>query len=166
MLIWLSKSHLPVATIAAPASLASQGQISGNGFAQQNTIGFEAMLLTCSLVTVPGFGVDIAIRTSAPSTASLNPPTFPSAFPRTANSHFCGYLFFKIFRSSLFGCKMPLLSTMITFDILAPAVTINLAIAIFAAPAPRNVILTSLILFPTIFNALISPAKVIAAVPC
>ena len=39
LLTWLGKSERPVATTAAPASLASQGQISGIGLAQTKTIG-------------------------------------------------------------------------------------------------------------------------------
>ena len=42
---WLGKSLRPVATILAPASFASHGQISGTGLAQANTIASFAMVL-------------------------------------------------------------------------------------------------------------------------
>src|SRR3989475_13110834 len=69
LLTWLGKSDRPVATILAPASFASQGQISGMGFAQAKIIESFAIADTISLGITPGPGVDIAIKTSAPFTA-------------------------------------------------------------------------------------------------
>ena len=43
LLTWLGKSERPVATTAAPASLASHGHISGMGLAQTKTMGSGAM---------------------------------------------------------------------------------------------------------------------------
>ena len=90
MLTWLGKSDLPVATILAPASLASHGQISGTGLAQAKTIAPRAMEVTHSLEITPGPGRERAIRTSAPFIASGIPPTIPEALVRWARSHFSG----------------------------------------------------------------------------
>ncbi len=80
LLIWLGKSDRPVPMILAPASLASQGQISGMGLAQAKTIASSAMPATHSGLIVPGPGLDAATHTSAPSRASAIPPARRSAF--------------------------------------------------------------------------------------
>jgi len=67
---WFGKSDLPVATIFAPASSASQGQISGIGFAVANTIASVAIALTHSGFNVPGPGFDAATTMSAPFMAA------------------------------------------------------------------------------------------------
>ncbi len=50
---WFSKSDRPLANTYAPASLASHGQISGTGFAQAKTTGFEPIAFTYSCLMSP-----------------------------------------------------------------------------------------------------------------
>src|SRR6266487_2851842 len=80
LLTWLGKSDLPVATILAPASFASQGQTSGIGLAQAKITESSAIVEINPFGTTPGPGVDIAIKTSAPFSASEKPPVRPSEF--------------------------------------------------------------------------------------
>src|SRR6266700_2711275 len=80
LLTWLGKSDLPVATIFAPASFASQGQTSGIGLAHAKIIESLAIVDINPFETTPGPGVDIASNTSAPFSASLKPPVRPSEF--------------------------------------------------------------------------------------
>src|SRR5467141_4470698 len=58
LLTWLGKSDLPVATIFAPASFASQGQTSGIGLAQAKITESSAMVEINPFGTTPGHGVD------------------------------------------------------------------------------------------------------------
>ena len=60
LLTWLGKSLLPVATIRAPASSASQGQISGIGFAHAKTMAWFAMVFIHSFFIVFGPGFEAA----------------------------------------------------------------------------------------------------------
>ncbi len=84
LLIWLGKSERPVPTMRAPASLASQGQISGTGLAQAKTMASLAMRLIHSGLITPGPGLEAATQTSAPSRASGIPPFRRSLFVRWA----------------------------------------------------------------------------------
>src|SRR6266700_949751 len=152
---WFGKSERPVATIFAPASFASQGQISGIGLAQAKTMESVFMLSTRSADTTPGPGVDIANSASAPLIAFSNPPVLPSRFVLRAISHLA---LKSSLRSVLSLLKIPLLSTIMMFPGFTPASTIILATAMLAAPAPNMQIIESFIFFPTIFNAFIKPA--------
>src|SRR3989344_8450981 len=64
LLIWLGKSLLPLATIAAPALSATDGIISGTGFAMAKTIAFFAILFIIPLVI--RFGPETPITASDP----------------------------------------------------------------------------------------------------
>jgi len=70
LLTWFGKSLLPVAMIRAPASSASQGQISGIGFAQAKTIESFAIVLIHSFFIVLGPGLEAATTASTPLKAS------------------------------------------------------------------------------------------------
>src|SRR2546427_11595127 len=74
LLTWFGKSDRPVATIFAPASLASQGQGSEIGLAHAKIIESSAMADMTPFGTTPGPGVDLGIRASAPLTASSSQP--------------------------------------------------------------------------------------------
>jgi hypothetical protein len=67
---WLLKSLRPVATIRAPASFASHGQISGFGVAHANTIASLAIERTQFGSITPGPDELNAMHTSAPLRAS------------------------------------------------------------------------------------------------
>ena len=67
LFIWLGKSLRPVPTIAAPASFARSGIISGTGFAIASIIRSGAIERTISGVTHPG--AETPINTSAPRIA-------------------------------------------------------------------------------------------------
>ena len=160
---WLGKSERPVATILAPASFASHGQISGIGFAHAKTIASSFIVSMSLPETTSGPGLDIANSASAPLIASPSPPVRPSRFVLRAMSH----LALKLsLRSVLSLLKIPLLSTMTMFSGFTPASTIILATAIFAAPAPSMQIIASRIFLPTIFKAFIRPAHTTVPVPC
>src|SRR5208337_1831024 len=64
LLTWLGKSDLPVATTRAPASFASQGQISGIGLAHAKIMESSAIDATHSFLIVSGPGLERAMQTS------------------------------------------------------------------------------------------------------
>src|SRR5512142_97041 len=74
LLTWLGKSDRPVATTFIPASLASQGQISGIGLAQKKPMAFLFIFFSHSGLIVSGPDFDNEIQTSAPTRASAIPP--------------------------------------------------------------------------------------------
>ncbi len=86
---WLAKSLRPVATMRAPASLASQGQISGTGLAQANTMASLAMPAIHSGLMMPP--AEKAAQTSAPRSASWIPPVSPSGFVCRQTAHCSQY---------------------------------------------------------------------------
>ena len=87
---WFGKSLRPVATILAPASSASQGQISGMGLAHAN------IMASCSHCFDPFFlyGArtlfDAATTASTPLKASSTPPVLPSPLVFCVTSYFQG----------------------------------------------------------------------------
>ncbi len=133
LLTWFGKSERPVANTFAPRSFASQGHISGTGFAVANTIGSDAIPSMYSGGIVPGPGFDAAMTMSAPFNASFNPPLFPAPSVFSQISHFCLYL---VFSSSLSRFSIPVESHMHRFWGLVPVARRSLAIASDAAPAP------------------------------
>ena len=91
LLTWLAKSPRPVATTAAPAAIASHGHISGIGLAHRKTIAFFPIFATHSFWIVLGPGVDSAMHTSAPSSASAIPPSRRSALVVWHSRHLSTY---------------------------------------------------------------------------
>ncbi|HCC49171.1 MAG TPA: hypothetical protein DEQ38_13800 [Elusimicrobia bacterium] len=75
MFTWFGKSERPVATTRAPASLASQGHISGMGLAVRKQMASLFMVATHSFFITSGPGVEAALSTSAPLSASGSLPT-------------------------------------------------------------------------------------------
>jgi len=70
----LGKSERPVATILAPASFASHGQISGIGLASAKTMASLAIVLIHSGFITPGPEEETLIKTSAPLIDSATSP--------------------------------------------------------------------------------------------
>ena len=114
------------------------------------------MLRTISVVTVPG--ADTPMNTSAPARASAKEPGFFSRFVTRAISSLIQ------FRPSRPAYMAPFRSHMVIC--LYPAESSSFTIEIAAAPAPEVTTRTSSFFFPTTFRALVSPARVIMAVPC
>src|SRR6267378_2045644 len=145
----------------APASAASQGQISGTGFAITKRIESSAMSATHSFWMTLGPGFDAAIVMSTPFIASGIPPCRPSPFVIWASSHFSA----KDSRaaSTSFRCRptIPFESTSIRCAGLAPASIRSFAVRMFDAPAPISVIETSGSFLPTTLRALMTPAMLV-----
>ncbi len=80
MFTWFGKSLRPVATTRAPASIASQGHISGIGFAHAKTMASSAIVLIhfFSIVFGPGFEAATTASTSLNASATFH--TLPSEF--------------------------------------------------------------------------------------
>jgi len=121
LLIWLGKSLRPVPTMRAPASFASQGQISGMGFAQAKTMLFVAILVIHSFLIVQGPGLLAATTTSASFRAAAVSPVLFSALVFWASSYFHGFSCFSFSRSGLAAWSMPLVSTRVILPDLKPA---------------------------------------------
>src|SRR5438093_212452 len=136
---WLGKSDRPVAMIRAPASFASQGQISGTGFAITKRIASSAIEWTHSFWITPGPGLEAAITTSEPFIASGIPPSRSPEFVIWASSHFSRNSSFFFAISSRCGQRIPFESTRIMFPGLAPAVLRTFAVRMFEAEDPRAV---------------------------
>ena len=166
MFTWLGKSERPVATTAAPAPLASQGQISGTGLAHAKTMGSLPIFSTHSGNKISGPGRDKAMTTSASFIASGMPPSRPSLLVVWHKRHLSTYSALRISKSLRCLPKIPLLSTMKQRPGSAPQPKIRREQATLDAPVPTNAMVTSLIFLPTTLSALISPAKVTVAVPC
>src|SRR5512147_1343036 len=96
LLTWFGKSERPVATTAAPASSASQGQISGTGLAQAKTIESLTIALIHSGRITPGPDLDRAITTSAFFIASGISPSRPSALVMLHSFHLSLYSALRI----------------------------------------------------------------------
>src|SRR4030043_1528225 len=97
--------------IRAPASLASQGQISGIGLAQAKIIASLAIPLTHSGKITPGPDFDNEMQTSAPFRASAMPPLLLSGLVLWHRSHLYGFPSFFSLRSALPVWRIALLST-------------------------------------------------------
>src|SRR2546428_777710 len=91
---WFGKSDRPVATISAPAAIASLGHISGTGFARRKTIALLAIPAISRFLTTRGPGAAAATRTSAPFNASSSPPVTLPPFVSSATSYF--HLFLNV----------------------------------------------------------------------
>jgi len=166
LFIWFSKSERPVATILAPASFASHGHISGIGFAHANTMESVAILVIHSFLITPGPDLDAAMQMSAFFNASSVLPVLPSAFVFRQKSHFHGLSCFSASTSFLLEWRIPLLSTIMMFPGLTPALMRTMAVRVFADPTPIMVIFAWFIFLPTILSAFIIPASITVAVPC
>src|SRR5438876_8068697 len=163
---WFGKSDRPVAMTRAPASAASQGQISGTGFAITKRMASSAMEATQSFWITPGPGFEAAMVTSASRIASATPPSRSSPFVLSASSHFSAYSFAATSISSRWRQTIPFESTRMRCSGFAPAEIRSFAVRMFDATAPTSVMAPSGILLPPTLSALMRPATLIVAVPC
>ena len=121
---------------------------------------------THSFLMVPGPGLDAAMHASESFNASAVPPVLPSALVFRQKSHFHGFSFFSASKSFLLEWRIPLVSTIMMFPGLTPALMRTMAVLVFAEPTPIMVINASSIFLPTSFRAFINPASITVAVPC
>ncbi len=163
---WFGKSPRPVATIRAPASVASQGQISGTGFAQAKTTGSRSMDWTHAGSIVPGPGRENARQTSAPRIASAIPPRTPSALVSVHTRHLSANRSCTASISVRPGCNTPRESQATIAPGSTPAARSKRKVATLAAPIPTIAMRTRGRSRPSSCNALRRPAKTTVAVPC
>ncbi len=145
MFIWLGKSDLPVATIFAPASLASQGQISGIGLAQAKSMESFAMLATHLFFHNIRARLCVAIDRIGAFEKDLR-----AALDIVGIGYLCKVPLYIVLTLKVgpLAVKDSLLSAIRIFLGLTPAVIRILAVATFAAPDPRKLTLMSSIFFP------------------
>src|SRR6266511_1071540 len=130
--------------------MASQGQISGSGFAQTNTMASLAMDATHLGLISPGSGRDRAMQTSVPCIASGIPPVRRSPLEISHRRHLKALS--GVRRSARPLCRMPLVSTIVRCSAGKPAAMRTRETAILAAPAPIMEIFTGLLGFADDFQ--------------
>ena len=116
------------------------------------------MVCTISLVTTPG--ADTPMNTSAPASTSAREPVRFSGFVTWAIS---SLIQFMLAVAGLLQMA-PFRSQRVTSP--APAESSSFVMETAAAPAPLMTIRTSSSRLPTTFRSLVSPARVMTAVPC
>ncbi len=157
MLTWFGKSERPVQTTLAPASFATDGSISGFGFAI--AIIMASLFIDLTISGVTQFATDTPRNTSAPFKASAKVPFIMFLFEMFAISSL--YLFILTVLPLYIG---PFVSQRITSFV--PIFIRSFAIAVPAAPAPFITIVISSNFFPISLSAFIRHAVDTTAVPC
>ena len=160
LLIWLGKSERPVAMIAAPASAASSGMISGVGLAIAKTSELSFIEATSAIVTSPGPASPR--NRSAPTITSDVCGMLPSAWlwcpDQPAASRFQGFRSSRSIVSSPLESISEMSSQPIKRRIEEQAIPL--------APAPSTTTRRSLKSRLVSLIALITPASATTAVPC
>ena len=164
---WLGKSRAAGGDDAAPASLASHGQISGTGLAQAKTIASWAIALTHSGLIVPGPACRARCTHRRPPAPRRCRPCGRSAFVIWQSRHLSTYSALAHLDVRAVPCAgCPCCRPCGTSAGSTPEEKIRRVMATLAAPEPMKTISTSSIGLPTIFSALSRPASVTEAVPC